>query len=81
MLKHLKKNKPALGLLLILSSACSTGPRITVCIVDANGNALQCTPPEGASFSKPISESENYVCLSPSDTQTLFTYVKQRCVK
>jgi hypothetical protein len=71
-----------LGLLLILSSAfsaCAHGPKVTVCVVDAFGNTLECSPPEGAPYSQPVSESDNYLCLSPDDAQTMFNYLKSRC--
>jgi hypothetical protein len=71
-----------LALLLILSSAfngCASGPKVTVCVVDANGNTLECSAPDGSQYSKPVSESDNYLCLSPDDAQTLFNYLKSRC--
>lgn len=71
-----------LALLLIslsVFSACAGGPKVTVCVVDANGNTLECSPPEGEAFSKPIPDADNYLCLSPDDAQTVLTYLKSRC--
>jgi hypothetical protein len=71
-----------LALLLILLSVCNGcahGPKVTVCIVDAFGNTLECSAPDGSQYSQPVSESDNYLCLSPDDAQTVFNYLKSRC--
>jgi len=80
MLRRLKTSKPLLALSLTLFAGCS-GLKVTVCVIDAQGNLLQCSPPGEASYSIPIQQADNYVCLSPDDTQTLLNYLKAKCSK
>jgi hypothetical protein len=52
-----------------------------VCVVDSANNSLQCSPFKGESFTLPVSEADNYVCLSPDDAETLLVYLKEQCSK
>lgn len=55
---------------------CPNGPDITVCLIDANNFQLACSDPNGKKFTRPITISDNYVCMSPNDTRTLVEYCK-----
>ena len=69
-----------LVLLASLLVGCSTPP-VTVCIVDNANQALQCTKPNGEAFTLPLPQADNYVCMSPEDTEALLNYIKARCPK
>jgi hypothetical protein len=75
------KSKLLLAISLSFLSACKGKPEITICILDPVNNELQCSPPSGEGFSLPITQAENYVCMSPDDTQALFNYIKAKCSK
>lgn len=75
-----KPNRLLLALCLISSSACSN-LRVTVCVIDAANKQLQCAPAGEKAYSLPVEQADNYVCLSPDDTQTLLNYLKAKCEK
>ena len=57
--------------LLVVASSCRSGPRVTVCVLDPGHLSLECSDPDGNGYALPIESAENYVCLSPADTETL----------
>lgn len=69
--------------LLLLSigfSGCKNeGPRVTVCLLDPYYQTLECSDADGKQSTRLIADSENYVCMSPDDFQTVVTYIKERC--
>lgn len=79
--KRLSKNRTLPALFLTLSVGCSHGPKVTICVVDAANQQLQCAPASGSAFSVPIGQADNYVCMSPNDAEALFNYLKTRCEK
>jgi hypothetical protein len=52
-------------------SCRSMGPRVTVCVVDYRSNGMQCVDPDDQASFISFEQAENYVCLSPRDTETL----------
>lgn len=66
--------------LLVAFSACAR-PQITVCVLDHANQALQCARPDDSTFTLPLPQADNYVCMSPDDTKLLFDWVKARCQK
>lgn len=69
-----------LAIFLIAFSSCAR-PQVTICVLDNNNQALQCADPEGQKFTLPMSQADNYVCISPDDTKQLLDWVKARCSK
>ena len=69
-----------LAIFLIAFSACAR-PQVTVCVLDNANQALQCAKPDGATFTLPLPDADNYVCISPDDTKQLLDWVKARCSK
>lgn len=65
-----------LGLLLAAAcaSACKSGPRVTVCVLSAASDGLECSGPEGEAFFLPYASAEKYVCMSPADTKKLLKF-------
>lgn len=63
----------------LLVSACSGGPRVTVCVVDAPNGNMQCHSSEGESSVLPIIQADKYVCMSPSDMERLLEWAKKKC--
>lgn len=59
------------SLLVVASSACRSGPRVTVCVLDPANLSLQCSDADGNGFTLPVNEAENFVCFSPEDTNKL----------
>lgn len=64
----------------VVFSACAR-PQVTVCVVDYANQALQCARPDDTTFTLPLPQADNYVCMSPSDTELLLNWVKARCSK
>lgn len=72
-------------------TACKSGPRVTLCIVDAENSGLVCVDPdENATFHElschrpdgtlqvpGLETFNNYVCVSPNDFQALLHACKQ----
>lgn len=69
------------GVFLLSLASCASGPKVTVCISNPINGSFECSPPKGDEFSLPFEESENYVCMSPKDTERLFRWVKRRCLR
>ena len=68
--------------LCLLSWGCKgKGPKLTLCISDPAQGAFQCVNPNGSNFVLPYAESENYVALSPQDTETLFNWCRKERAK
>lgn len=63
----------------IFTAGCS-GINVTPCISSPASGGMECSPPTGDSFNLPYDQTENYVCLSPSDARTLLEMAK-RCKK
>lgn len=70
-----------LGSSLILIGCKHDGPKVTVCLLDPYYQTLECSDPEGNESSRLIVDSENFVCMSPDDFQTVLTFMKERCGK
>ena len=66
--------------LLAVCSACAR-PQVTVCVLDNANQALQCAKPDGETFTLPMPQADNYVCMSPDDTKQLLDWIKVRCSK
>jgi hypothetical protein len=70
-------------LLLVCSIAlplygCKQGPKLTICIADGENDVLQCRKPNGEVFALTMVGANNYVCMSPSDTEALLNYCKRK---
>lgn len=63
-----------LSLLVVLVGSCKTGPKLTFCVIDAQSTGLQCSDGEGRGFFLPLSNADNYACLSPEDAKSLLTF-------
>lgn len=70
-----------LGLSALLFAACSGGPKVTVCILDSANATLECSDENGKEKTLPLADADKYICMSPSDAQELFNYVKTKCEK
>lgn len=84
MLKLLNKNKLLLVTLLALSvgsSACGSGPKVTVCLVDVQSGGLQCSDPDNNVEFIPFAHADGYVSLRQNDFQKLMNYIANKCVK
>jgi hypothetical protein len=84
MRKLLKKNSLLLVTLLGLSvgsSACGTGPKVTVCLVDVTSGGLQCSDPENNVEFIPFAQADGFISLRQSDFQKMLNYMATRCVK
>ena len=57
---------------------CKEGPKVSVCIVDADNEVLQCRDPKGKIFALTMNGANNYVCMSPNDTEALLNYCKRK---
>jgi hypothetical protein len=67
-----------LCILCVLLSSCENGPRVTICLVDSERQALQCSDPDGRTFQLPLKEGDNYVCLPPHDAEKLLRMFKEQ---
>ena len=63
----------------LVSSCKSEGPNVTVCLLDADRQELQCAMADGTESVIPLPDAMNYVCLSPSDFSILLNYMKDKC--
>ncbi len=63
----------------ILSSACQSFPKITVCVSDPESGGMQCSFDGGETTFKSYPETSNYVCRSPQDEQTVIEWLKRNC--
>jgi hypothetical protein len=63
--------------LLPFLSACTHGPKITLCVVDPP--LLQCVRPDKSSFVVPVDQAANYVALPPEEFQKLYNWMAQNC--
>lgn len=73
-------------LLLAISLASLTacekgGPRVTLCLVDAVAGTMECADPDKNTFTIPIGQADNYVCMSPNDMETLLEWMALKCKK
>lgn len=57
-------------------SSCATGPNVTVCLTTKGSVTMQCADGDGNKFQKPI--PDNDVCMSPQDSETLYTYWQEK---
>lgn len=66
------------SLLLVCSAvflgSCGSGPKVTVCIVDAPNGGLQCVAPDDRTFFVPLSDANNWVSMPGTDFRTLIEY-------
>ena len=60
-------------------SACGHGPKVTVCLIDAAHLTLECSDPSNHQTTRQIIDSDNYVCLSPTDAEKVVDYAKTHC--
>jgi len=72
-----------LSLLLILSlSSCENGPKVVVHISNPQQGGMEYSNADGSlSGFKLYAQTENFVCLSPSDAQSYLTYCQRKCKK
>ena len=71
----LRKQLLTLLLVSLLSSSCSHGPKVTVCVSDPAAAGFDCYDERtGKSFFLPYAESDKYVAFNPTDAQTLLTF-------
>lgn len=56
-----------LGILSVALSSCASGPKVTVCVVDAKNELYQCADHKDRKFSLPI--TTELECLSPYDME------------
>lgn len=79
----MKRQKKYASLLILCSSfllsSCG-GLEVVVCISNPEAGTFECSPPSGEPYSMPFADTENYVCLSPSDARTVIEKAK-RCEK
>lgn len=64
-----------LALLTAFVSGCQT-VQVTVCVVNAANNSLECSDPDGKASTLPLKSADNYVCFSPKDTERLLRACK-----
>lgn len=57
------------ALLLAASVSCRHGVDVTVCVLDPEANGLECSSSGGPAFFLPLPEAQNFVCMSPDDTE------------
>lgn len=58
---------------------CKHAPLLTVCLINAEQNTLECSDANNQAFTLPIESADNYVCMSPEDFKTLLDYAKSKC--
>jgi len=54
---------------------------VTVCILDSENSSLECVHPNGKEETLPLEKANNYVCMSPDDTQKLLNQAHLKCSK
>lgn len=60
---------------LLAFSACANGPRVTVYVADPPNNQFESYNEQtGAKTIVPWSQGNKFICLSPTDAQTLLNY-------
>ena len=65
-----------------LISGCKSGPRVSVCVIDAAAQVLRCADPDQKPFDIELKDSDNYGCLSPDDFEKVIKALsKQPAVK
>jgi hypothetical protein len=57
--------------LFIALVSCNNGPDVTVCLIDAQHNTLECSDSDGHKKTLRFEDAENYVCFSPRDTERM----------
>lgn len=77
----LKKSALLLGVCLALLTGCKGGPQITLCLLDAVSDTLECADPKQNVTTIPIGQADNYVCMSPDDMEKLLQWMELRCRK
>jgi len=75
-----KKLLGKLLIVLISFSACSTA-NVTVCILDAENQKLECAYPNGKDETIELMRAHNYICMSPDDAERLMNYASLKCSK
>lgn len=81
---HFKAYKNCLSAFSICAAftACSSGgPQITLCVSDYKAGGFQCVKPDGSNFFLAYSDSDNYLAMSPGDSEHLFNWIKVKCHK
>lgn len=61
-------------------SACSKA-NVTVCILDAQNQRLECAHPDGRDETIELAKADNYICMSPDDAEKLLNYAQLKCGK
>jgi hypothetical protein len=64
--------------LLAIVGCRGTGPLVDICIIDSF-HGLQCVDKTGNNYSLPFSQSENFVCMPPSDFEAFTNWAKRKC--
>lgn len=54
---------------------------VTVCILDSENSSLECVHPDGKEETLPLEKANNYICMSPDDTQKLLNQAHLKCSK
>jgi hypothetical protein len=65
-----------LSLFVVLAS-CNNGPDVTVCLVDAKNQTLECSNADGKKATLKLDDADNFVCFSPTDTERLLRAYNQ----
>jgi hypothetical protein len=70
---------PKLLAILLLTSSCGAGPHVKICISDPANNAFRCYDSQTQTSSIiNFADTENYVCMTPTDAQALLNFCKQK---
>lgn len=70
---------------LLLFAVCSflgcngDGPKVPVCILDAENMQLECSNAEGDRDIIPIEFAHGFACFDPDDFKEILDYVKRKC--
>ena len=63
------------------SSACGSGPKVTVCLVDVHSGGLQCSDPDNNVEFIPFARADGFVSLKQEDFQKMLNYMATKCLK
>lgn len=55
--------------LLAAAASCRQGVDVTICVLDPVAGGLECAQSDGSAFFLPMPDAENFVCMSPADTE------------
>lgn len=64
--------------LAFIMASCLEGPKLSICVLDGKNQTLQCRKPNGDVFVLTTMGADNFMCLSPDDTEALLNYCKRK---